>query len=438
MRLAFSLVAIAALLIVVPRAAADVVDDAGRALQRQSVYAAPGTTILSHADVARLRRQIATSGQDIHIAVLPDTAVDPVTVLRALDRDIGGHGVLGVVVGRHFRAGANRDVGFSVGALATEAVQAHADDPPAALADFVRRVQTRANGGEGEAGNGGNGGVSMAPLLVVLLVGVGGMAVFATVRGRRRRREREAQLAEVKRAATEDLVALDDDIRALDLDVQMPGADPTAKADYERAVNGYDAANRRLGSARTLEDLRGLGEQLEDARYAMASAKARLTGQPVPQRRPPCFFDPRHGPSTTEVQWAPPGGASRPVPVCAACATDIGEGREPNARTVEVGGVRRPWWTAPTPYAGYYGGYFSPFAGFGGGFLGGLLVGDLLGHAFGGYGGWGGVPIDADPGWDQSVGVGDFGGDFADSDFGGGDFGGADMGGGDFGGGGDF
>jgi hypothetical protein len=160
----------------------------------------------------------------------------------------------------------------------------------------------------------------------------------------------------------------------------------------------------------------------------MESAKAQLAGQPAPERRPPCFFDPRHGPSTTEVDWAPQEGASRPVPVCAACATDIADRRQPNARTVDVDGQRRPWWTAPAPYAGYYGGYFSPFAGVGGGFLGGLLVGEMLGGGLGGHGGWGEPGIAADSGWDQNGG-----GDFDSGDFGGGDFGG-----GDFGGGGDF
>jgi hypothetical protein len=421
MRLCSLLVAIAAALVLAPAAGADVVDGAGSALQRQSVFAAPQTTTLSQAEVDRLQRQIASSGQDIHIALLPDSAGDPVTVLRALNDRIGGHGVVGVVVGRHFRAGANRDAGFSVGDLATEAVQSHQGDAPAALTDFVRRVQERANG-EGRIGPGGNdGGVSVLPLLLIVILAIGGIAAFSFARNRSRRRERAAQLSDVKRTANEDLLALGDDIRALDIDTQMPGADPGATSDYERAVLGYDAANRRLGAARTLEDLQGLGEQLEDARFAMESAKARLAGQPAPERRPPCFFDPRHGPSTTEVDWAPQGGASRAVPVCAACATDIADRRQPNARTVDVDGQRRPWWTAPAPYAGYYGGYFSPFAGVGGGFLGGLLVGEMLGGGFGGYAAWGEAEVGANPG-----------------DFGGGDFGGGDFGGGDFGGGGDF
>lgn len=36
--------------------------------------------------------------------------------------------------------------------------------------------------------------------------------------------------------AREDLVALGEDIRSLDIDVDMPGVDASAKRDYERAL----------------------------------------------------------------------------------------------------------------------------------------------------------------------------------------------------------
>jgi hypothetical protein len=77
-------------------------------------------------------------------------------------------------------------------------------------------------------------------------------------------------------------VGLGDDIRALDIDTQMPGADPGSKSDYERAVLGYDAANRRLGAARTLEDPQGLGEQLE---MRASQWKARRHSWPVTRAR---------------------------------------------------------------------------------------------------------------------------------------------------------
>jgi hypothetical protein len=148
-----------------------------------------------------------------------------------------------------------------------------------------------------------------------------------------------------------------------------------------------------------------------------------LNGQPAPERRPPCFFDPRHGPSVADVEWAPPGGAPRPVPACAACRQRVESGIEPDVRQVMVSGQRMPYWSAPAYYGPWAGGFFGGFGG--GGFLSGLFLGDLLGGGFGGWGGgWGGD-------WDDwgGGGFGDGGGDFGGGDFGGGDFGGGDGGG---------
>jgi hypothetical protein len=133
----------------------------------------------------------------------------------------------------------------------------------------------------------------------------------------------------------------------------------------------------------------------------------------VPERRPACFFDPRHGPSVRDVEWAPPGGQQRSVPACAACALRVEEGEEPQSRQVLVGGAATPYWAAGPAFGGYFGGFFP-----------GLLLGELVGGV-GGFG-WGG-PASVDQGGPD---VGDFGG--GTGDFGGGDFGGGDGGGGDF------
>jgi hypothetical protein len=144
----------------------------------------------------------------------------------------------------------------------------------------------------------------------------------------------------------------------------------------------------------------------------MTAAKARLAGEQAPERRSPCFFDPRHGPSVRDIEWAPPGGEPRPVPVCAADAQRIEDGDDPYTRQVEVNGRRVPYYDAGPALMPWAGGFY------GGGLLPGLFVGSLLGGGFG-------EAATADAAADQ----GDFG------DFGGGDFGG--FGGGDFGGGGD-
>jgi hypothetical protein len=215
------------------------------------------------------------------------------------------------------------------------------------------------------------------------------------------------------------VVALGEDIRSLDIDMEMRDVDPEAKEHYGLAVERYTQASEALDLARRPEDLQRVTELVEEGRWAMEAAKAELAGRPAPERRPPCFFDPRHGPSVTDVEWAPPGGQPRPVPACAADAVRIQDGEDPEARRVPVNGEMVPYWQAGPAFAPWAGGFF------GAGLLPGLLVGSMLGGAFTGFG----VPAEAyadDPG--------DFG-DFGDFGGGGGDFGGGfggDFGGGDF------
>ena len=241
--------------------------------------------------------------------------------------------------------------------------------------------------------------------------------------GHKTRREREWE--EVRGSAQDDVVALGDDIRSLDVDIGMPGVSDEAKQRYEQALEAYQRASDIFDRAKRPEDLAPVSETLEEGRYAMACAKALIDGRPPPQRRPPCFFDPRHGPSTEDVQWAPPGGSLRPVPACAADALRIKEGFQPHGRQVTVDGRPTDYWNAPRHYGPWAGGYFNSFGG--GGLLSTLLMGSALGAGLGlgaeavgelfdgdGDGDGGG-----DGGWGDGDG-GDFGGD-------GGDFGGGDW-----------
>ncbi len=257
----------------------------------------------------------------------------------------------------------------------------------------------------------------LLPVLLLLLVA----GLISRPRHRRRiggRRPSARTLApsqpfaEVRAAAQEDLLALAEDIRAHDLDVELPGASAEAKEDYARALSMYERADRALDRARQPEDLEEVTAAIEEGRFAMASAKARLAGRAPPERRPPCFFDPRHGPSSRDVEWAPPWGAPRLVPACEADAQRVEHGVEPAAREVMVGGRPTPYWNAPPAYGPWAGGYFGGF----GGLFPGLLLGSMLGGALGPH---------------MVIGHGE---DFGGEDFGGGDFGGGDFGGGDFGG----
>ncbi|HLM50066.1 MAG TPA: hypothetical protein VK279_05920, partial [Solirubrobacteraceae bacterium] len=396
---------------------AGAIDQAAEALRSSPVYVAPDAELrLSGAEVRRLRTAISRADAGpVYIAVLPASASgeaggDTTAVARAVAQQLGRRGAYAVVVGRQFRAGSTDTAG--VGRLADEAFAAHRGEGVAAvLEDFVSRLGDRAGGDPGRSGGGGGFGGTGALVAIAVLVLLGGGGLLLVSRARRRR-ERD-QLEDVAREARADQAALGEDIRALDLDVEMPGVDPRAREDYGRAVELYDRAGQGLDRARRPEDLAAVTEALEEGRYAMTCAKARLAGQEPPERRPPCFFDPRHGPSVEDVPWAPPGGQPRPVPVCAADAQALREGIEPSAREVSVGGRSMPYYAAPSYFSPYAGGFFGAF---GGGLLPGLLIGSALGGAFGGwgpgyYGGYEGAGLGAG-------GDGFGGGDWGDGDFG--------------------
>ncbi|MEU8521983.1 hypothetical protein [Streptomyces sp. NPDC048577] len=121
-----------------------------------------------------------------------------------------------------------------------------------------------------------------------------------------------------------------------------PGTPPEAVADWARALDAYEAADRALRH----DDREDVLRCLDDGRYALACLESRLTGGPLPARLPLCFFDPRHGPSTAEVPWTPPSGTWRPVPVCAADEVRLREGSLPIASGHPA---RRPAAPAPSP-----------------------------------------------------------------------------------------
>jgi len=174
------------------------------------------------------------------------------------------------------------------------------------------------------------------------------------------------------------------------------------------------------------DDIKHVTEALEDGRYAVACVLARKNGEPLPVRRPPCFFNPAHGPSTTDIEWAPSAGIPRQVPVCAADADRVAQGAEPDIRTVQSGFERVPYWQAGPAYSPWASGYFGAYA------LSGLLPSFMLMTMLSPT--WDGGAVE---GGDTDFGAGDAaggGGDAAGGDFGGGDAGG-DAGGGDFGGG---
>ncbi|MGI8523422.1 MAG: hypothetical protein ACR2K3_08970 [Nocardioides sp.] len=240
----------------------------------------------------------------------------------------------------------------------------------------------------------------MGWVLLVVVVALVALSLVARKRNKSAAVQRAAaELAPVKKLAFEDITALGVELQDLDLDLAGRPLDDGARADYQRALDSYEAAKEAGDALAKPDDVKHVTEILQDGRYAMACVRARVAGDPLPTRRPPCFFDPRHGLSVADVPWAPDGGAQRDVPACALDAERVEAGAEPDIRQVMVGSRRVPYWQGGRAYQPYANGYFGSFGmldwmfmgfmfeGMGGG-LGALAggLGDGLGDAFDGIG----------------------------------------------------
>src|SRR6476469_3368230 len=227
--------------------------------------------------------------------------------------------------------------------------------------------------------------MELLALLIVAALILGGVALYRRhAIGQRQAEERralETQLATSKRAADEDVTKFGEELQRLDSDVAGHKLDEAMQQDYQRALDAYDNAKMSLDAVTQPEEIRHVTEILEDGRYAVACVKARIAGEPLPAKRPPCFFNPAHGPSSQDVSWAPPGGVPRSVPACPADAERVLAGADPYIRTVQVGAQRVPYWEGGQAYAPWAQGYYSRWNG--SDMLSGMLIGGLL---FGGMG----------------------------------------------------
>ena len=423
-----------------PASAATSVSTIAQALRESPVYVDPAAASRLPASQAHaLAKKIKDADKPVFVAVLP--ADHPTAHLFSdLRTATGITGLYAIRLGDRFDARADSSVlpRTAVGNLVAS-VQGD-KDAGTQLTDFTDRALGNIGGSAPSSwgSSSGGGGVSPAALIAVgAVVVAGGGGAYALVRRNRRRRaeEQRASLERLRVVVDEDITAFGEELDRLDFHPAESGADDAMRADYERALDAYEQAKSAMAAASKPEDVRAVTQALEDGRFSLAQLAARREGRPLPERRPPCFFDPRHGPSVTDATWTPPGGAPREVPVCAADATRLADGRDPVVREVDTDHGRRPYWDAGPAYGPWAGGYF------GGGLLPGLLVGTLLGSMMAtpsyaadygsGYGDFG--PAGGYDGGDTSgadFDPGDFGGGFGDG--GGGDFGG---GGGDFGGG---
>ncbi|WP_405144775.1 hypothetical protein OG589_43190 [Sphaerisporangium sp. NBC_01403] len=415
------------------------------------VYAGPGVS-LSSSQLSDIRDAVKGANSKIYVAALADgTVTDSASaghLITALGQALSQQGrpraTVAILDGNTLFAGSSaiRKTGLA-GQLANAATSNN-KDVVTGMKDFVERVDKAVSGDtkgalkSGSAASSGGGGGVLIGILVLALVG--GLGIFWY--SRKKKRDREAQeareLAAVKQTVEEDVTKFGEEITALDLDVKVSDNQAQTQTDWQQALDAYERAKNELAAVKRTDELRGVTTALEEGRYALACVKARVNNEALPERRAPCFFNPQHGPSVRDVLWAPPNGAPRDVPACAADAQRVEQGFDPHMREVMVDGQRRPYWDAGPAYAPYASGYYGGFGG--GDLMTGMLIGTMLGSSFGGFGhGWGGGGYDAGyAAGAESAGGGDWGG--GGGDFGGGgDWGGGgDFGGGDFGGGGDW
>ncbi len=247
--------------------------------------------------------------------------------------------------------------------------------------------------------------VELIVILVILAV-LGGVVYAASQRKRQRELERkQAELDPVKKLAFEDITALGVELQNFDLEVASHELDAGANADYQRALDAYEAAKMAGDRIAQPDDIRDITKIIDDGRYAMACVRARVAGEPLPTRRPACFFDPRHGLSVEDVPYTPAGGEERDVPACALDAERVTAGADPDIRQVMVGSRRVPYWQGGRAYQPYAAGYFGSF---------GMMDMMFMGMMFGGLGGFDGLGEIGEGVGDMFGGIGEGIGDMFD------------------------
>ncbi|MFQ6854327.1 hypothetical protein AAIB46_26000 [Streptomyces sp. 35M1] len=120
--------------------------------------------------------------------------------------------------------------------------------------------------------------------------------------------------------------------------VPRPSQNESLLGDYTAALDAYEEAKRVLDASRTEQEAcSAVRHVLARGREALArvdSLRDRGTAQSLL-----CFFDSKHGQAETRVAWAPPGGASRSVDVCATDAARLQKERRKRAAHNRI-----PYW----------------------------------------------------------------------------------------------
>jgi hypothetical protein len=214
--------------------------------------------------------------------------------------------------------------------------------------------------------------------ILVVVAGGAGLAGWRRVSTRRTDRAHRAEELTVAQAmADEDTTLLGEQLQRLGADSPVADMDEDTRGDYQAALDAYESAKRSVPLLRSADEVSTVVDTLTTGRYALACVQARLAGEPLPARRTPCFFNPQHGPATTDVRWTAPGHGTRTVPACAQDAIRVKNGERPEVRQVRIGASLWPYWDAGSAFLPYGRTWFNT----------GVMETDFRGRIHGGGGG---------------------------------------------------
>jgi hypothetical protein len=384
-------------LLATPAFAGKYVNEAVAGLQKKHLYIDPSVRdTLASSTAASLESQVNHASKPLYVAVLPQAALQeaggsPDGLASAILKGLHRPGTVLVLSGLSLgvasssQADSKAASGALTSALRAAGVKAgrtlgHSAAKAAGtvLSDAASRTARALGNARASASRPGSvwhSALVRFTLILVLLV-----ALVALVDGMLRRftlRERQSRTSDfedVRKLAREDIAALQDDLAALQASLDPESDDPLVRQDVEAAEESLAQANEAFDRAETPNELAPVSTAIESGQYQLASARARMEGREPPQRRPPCFFDTRHGLSVDDVGWMPENGPPRPVPACRDCMQIVASGGEPRVRTVVSAGKRMPFYDAPPHFESWFGGYF-------GGSAADLVQGFALGRA---------------------------------------------------------
>jgi hypothetical protein len=358
-------------------------DRAADRLAEPGLYVAPAVPLARFSGKAYDEVNARLSGPDVavRIAVLPasvtrDGQITPQRLTQLLRRRVDAPGVYAVLVDDRGvgsiaagswlgRAAADRspspaEIDDAVAAGVDEANNCCPGDYPASIEAFIDEL---------ESPNSALG----SPLLWLAAPGLGLVGLAWWSRRRRPGGTQPPGCAEPEASSALTGLLVEElsevEYRVAALPQETPGnaqlAGRTAHARYTLAK--AKALSHRLARSHPAErDVVTIVGLIADTRRTLHVIEELRLGRPAPAPAPPCFVDPRHGPSRTEGTYQQEGLPARTVPVCAACAAELAVGQRPGVRLLPqvaadgaIGWAN--YWEAATG-AAYVEGYWGEFS----------------------------------------------------------------------------